>query len=121
MTGQTDVEASDARGGRAPDPRDDGKEGPRRQTGQHPDRGGLRQMVRAEPRPGGKGRDPRQVRLQAMRRQTGDAVKRWLRRVGKAKRAHYSLRSAGWWARRKRAFAHPTNYDPFTNRANASA
>src|SRR6059058_4097246 len=78
MTGQTDVEASDARGGRAPDPRDDGKEGSRRQAGQHPDRGGLRQMRRAEPRPGGEGRHPRQIRLQAMRRQTGDAVKRWL-------------------------------------------
>src|SRR6266542_6815936 len=74
MTGQADVEASDARGGRAPDPRDDGKEGPRRQAGQHPDRGGLRQMRRAEPRPGGKGRNPRQIRLQAMRRQAGDAV-----------------------------------------------
>src|SRR4029079_4696381 len=74
MTGQADVEASDARGGRAPDPRDDGKESPCRQTGQHPDRGGLRQMRRAEPRSGGKGRNPRQIRLQAMRRQAGDAV-----------------------------------------------
>src|SRR5205809_8010418 len=74
MTGQADVEASDARGGRAPDPRDDGKKGARRQTGQYPDRGCLRQMRRAKPRPGGKGRNPRQIRLQAMRRQAGDAV-----------------------------------------------
>src|SRR5881392_306769 len=74
MTGQADVEASNARGGRAPDRRDDGKEGPRRQAGQHPDRGGLRQMRRAKPRPGGKGGNPRQIRLQAMRRQAGDAV-----------------------------------------------
>src|SRR5438445_9434827 len=84
MTGQADVEASNARGGRAPDPRDDGKEGPRRQTGQHPDRGGLRQMRRAEPRPGGKGGNPRQIRLQAMWRQAGDAVDNL---VGWAKRS----------------------------------
>jgi hypothetical protein len=33
-------------------------------------------------------------------------------RVGKAKRAHQSDNAAdGWWARRKRAFAHPTRLD----------
>src|SRR6201994_4506060 len=30
-------------------------------------------------------------------------------RVGKAKRAHLHEHVARWWARRKRAFAHPTN------------
>jgi hypothetical protein len=29
--------------------------------------------------------------------------------VGKAKRAHRSVHSKQWWARRKCAFAHPTN------------
>jgi hypothetical protein len=29
-------------------------------------------------------------------------------RVGKAQRAHHRERSVEWWARRKRAFAHPT-------------
>src|SRR4030095_5128153 len=31
------------------------------------------------------------------------------RRVGKAKRAHHSFCGSRWWARRKRAFAHPCN------------
>ena len=30
------------------------------------------------------------------------------RRVGKAKRAHHPSEATEWWARRKRAFAHPT-------------
>src|SRR6478735_9303914 len=73
-TGAADVEASDARGGRAPDPRDHGKESTRRQTGQHADRDNLRQMRRTQPRPGGKRHHPRQVRLQAMRPQARDAL-----------------------------------------------
>src|SRR4051794_16127214 len=69
-----DVEAIDARGGRAPDPRDDGKESHRRQTGQYEDRNHLRQMRRAQPPAGRKRRDPRQVRLQAVRPQARDAL-----------------------------------------------
>src|SRR5947209_20469695 len=40
-------------------------------------------------------------------------IERWsqLRRVGKAKRAHHLARGwMEWWARRKRAFAHPTKH-----------
>src|SRR6185295_17346469 len=34
------------------------------------------------------------------------------RRVGKAKRAHHHVPSKKWWARRQRAFAHPTKHSP---------
>jgi hypothetical protein len=38
------------------------------------------------------------------------------RRVGKAKRAHQSRAQRTWWARRKGAFAHPTERTPLTSR-----
>src|SRR5438874_6757709 len=67
-------EAIDARGGGAPDPRDDGEEDHRREAGQYPDRGGVRQMRRAQPRAGGKGRDAREIRVQELRSKAGDAL-----------------------------------------------
>src|SRR4051812_21366730 len=69
------VEAVDARGGGAPDPGDDGQEDHRRETGQYPDRGGVRQMWRAQPRAGGARRDAREIRVQELRSKAGDAVR----------------------------------------------
>src|ERR1700748_2852 len=68
------VQASDARRGRAPDPRDDGKDEHRHQAGYHPHRGGLRQVRRAEPHSGRARPDARQVHLQGMWAQAGNAL-----------------------------------------------
>ena len=54
---RNDGQASDAGRGRTADPRNHGKAQPRRQAGQHPDRGGLRQVRRSDPAVGRKGHD----------------------------------------------------------------
>src|SRR5258708_32152233 len=72
---QVDVEAVDARGGRALDPRNHGAQGHCREAGQYPDRGYLRKMRRAKSRLGRKGRDPGEIRLQAMRTPATDALR----------------------------------------------
>src|SRR5260370_1862150 len=64
----------DADAGGAPDPRDEGKEDHRREAGQYKDRGGVRQMRRAQPRAGGEGRDAREIRMQELRAKAGDAL-----------------------------------------------
>src|SRR3978361_2080522 len=74
ITGVADVEDVEAWGGRAPDPRDHGPQGPRGEAGQYPNRDHLRQMRRAEPHLGREGRDAGEIRLQELWAQARDAV-----------------------------------------------
>src|ERR1700676_1416666 len=69
-----DVEAVDAGRGRAPDPRNHGAQGHRREAGQYPHRDGVRKMRHAQSHLGGKRRNAGEIRLQAMRAEARDAV-----------------------------------------------
>ena len=72
---RANVEAIDARGGRASDPRNHGAQVHRHEAGLYPDRGHLRKMRRTKSHLGRKGRDPRQIRLQAMRTPARDVLR----------------------------------------------